>query len=86
MSPFVTCSKQTLDESPVSIKLSGEVIVEAKSDLEMSKELSRFREHLRQSFELYRKEYFISPFHEVLKAFKQNSQFTKELPHGRVES
>ena len=43
-----------LNESPVVIKLSHEMIVEAKSDLEMSKERSRFGEHLRQPFELGR--------------------------------
>ena len=52
MSSFVTCLKRTLCESPVTVKLSDEIIVEATSDLEMSKERSRFREHLRQSFEL----------------------------------
>ena len=52
MSTFVTCWKRTLDESPVAIKLLDEIIVEAKSDLEMSEEQSRFKEHLRQSFEL----------------------------------
>ena len=54
MSTFVRCWKRTLNESPVAIKLSDEIIVEVTSDLEMSKERSRFKEHLRQSFELER--------------------------------
>ena len=54
VSSFLTCWKRTLDESPVTIKLLDEIIVEAKSDLEMSKERSRFKEHLQQSFELER--------------------------------
>ena len=51
MSLFVKYWKQTLDKSPVTTKLLREIIVEKKSDLEMSKERSRFKEHLRQSFE-----------------------------------
>ena len=37
MSNFVRCWKRTLNEYPVAIKLSHEIIVAAKSDLEMSK-------------------------------------------------
>ena len=54
MSAFVTSRKQTLDKSPVIIIFLDEINVEANSDLEMSKERNRFKEHLWQFFELER--------------------------------
>ena len=54
MSSFVACWKRTLHQSLVTVRLLYEIILEAKSDLEMSEERRRFREHPRQSFELGR--------------------------------
>ena len=65
-----------LDEFPVTIKLSDEIIVKADSDLEISKESSRFKEHLQQSFELDRSSISSHLFWEVSKAFKQKSKLS----------
>ena len=70
---FVTYWKRTLNESRVIIKLLNEIIAEATSDLEMSKEQSRFRKYLRQSFWLERSISSRRPFREVLKVFKRKS-------------
>ena len=54
ISSFVACSKRTIGKSPVTKKMSNEITVEAYSDLRKSRERSRLRGHLRQSFDLGR--------------------------------
>ena len=52
---FVACWKQTLYESLITITLLYEIIIKAKSDLEiMSEAQGRFKEHLCQPFEIER--------------------------------